>query len=63
MGARVRLGDLRNRVIFSLGGGLKSGISPAILNKSTVHWDWTVLQPKIVLDDAVFVERGRIFCE
>ena len=33
------------------------------LSKSSVHWDWTVLQPKILLDDKVFVEKGRIFCD
>lgn len=48
---------------FSLLGGLIPGIDPAILNRSTVHWDWTVLQPKILLDDRVFADRGRIFCE
>ena len=33
------------------------------LSKSSVHWDWTVLQPKILLDDDVFAENGRIFCD
>ena len=33
------------------------------LSKSTVHWDWTVLQPKILLDNEVFAENGRIFCD
>ncbi len=33
------------------------------LSKSSVHWDWTVLHPKILLDDCVFAENGRIFCE
>ena len=48
---------------FSLLGGLIPGVSASILNKSSVHWDWTVLQPKILLDDKVFTERGRIFCD
>ncbi len=47
---------------FSLLGGLREGISPSILNKSTVHWDWTVLQPKILLDGKVLTEKGRIMC-
>jgi hypothetical protein len=33
------------------------------LNKSAVHWDWTVLQPKILLDGEVFAEGGKIFCD
>ena len=47
---------------FSLLGGLMPGIDKKILNKSAVHWDWTVLQPKILLDDRVFADRGKIFC-
>jgi hypothetical protein len=47
---------------FSLLGGLRAGIPPGILNKSTVHWDWTVLQPRIVLDGKVLTEKGRILC-
>lgn len=30
------------------------------LSRSAVHWDWTVLQPRILLDGEVFAERGRI---
>ena len=48
---------------FSLLGGLIPGIDPNILNKSTVHWDWTVLHPKILLDDKVFAEKGRIYAD
>ena len=48
---------------FSLLGGLIPGIDQGILNRSSVHWDWTVLQPRTVLDDKVFADRGRIFCE
>ncbi len=33
------------------------------LSKSSVHWDWTVLQPKILLDDKVFSEHGRIYAD
>jgi hypothetical protein len=47
---------------FSLLGGLMPDIPPGILNKATVHWDWTVLQPKILLDDQVLTEKGRILC-
>jgi leucyl aminopeptidase (aminopeptidase T) len=46
---------------FSLLGGLIPGISSDILNQSAVHWDWTVLHPKILLDDKVFAENGKIF--
>ena len=38
------------------------GVSMA-LSKSSVHWDWTVLQPTILLDDKVFVEKSRIYCD
>ena len=48
---------------FSLLGGLMPDIPPGILNKSSVHWDWTVLQPKILLDGKPLAERGRIFCD
>ncbi len=33
------------------------------LSKSAVHWDWTVLQPKILLDGKVFAENGRIYAD
>jgi hypothetical protein len=33
------------------------------LSKSSVHWDWTVLQPRILLDGKVLAEKGRIFCD
>ncbi|MBM3347052.1 MAG: hypothetical protein FJY55_11245 [Betaproteobacteria bacterium] len=33
------------------------------LSRSSVHWDWTVLQPKIILDGRVIAEKGRIFCD
>ena len=46
---------------FSLLGGLMPGLSSDILVKSNVHWDWTVLQPRILLDDRVFVENAKIF--
>jgi leucyl aminopeptidase (aminopeptidase T) len=29
--------------------------------KSKVHWDWTVMQPTILLDDRILVKNGRIF--
>jgi leucyl aminopeptidase (aminopeptidase T) len=29
--------------------------------KSKVHWDWTVLQPTILLDDEVLVKDGQVF--
>ena len=32
------------------------------LSKSSVHWDWTVLQPKILLDGQIFSENGKIYC-
>lgn len=48
---------------FSLLGGLMPGIDASILNKSTVHWDWTVLHPKILLDGRVFAEKGRIYAD
>ncbi|HUF82828.1 MAG TPA: hypothetical protein VMN03_16960 [Burkholderiales bacterium] len=51
------MGDL------SLLGDLVSGLPKETLNRSTVHWDWTVLQPRILLDGKVLTERGRIFCE
>ena len=33
------------------------------LSKSSVHWDWTILQPKILLDDMVFAKNGKIYCD
>lgn len=51
------MGDL------SLLGSIIEGVDPAILNSSTVHWDWTVLQPKIILDNTVLTENGRIYCD
>ncbi|MEQ8204596.1 MAG: hypothetical protein RIA65_00350 [Woeseia sp.] len=48
---------------FSLLGGLLPGIEPNTLNKSTVHWDWTVLHPKILLDGKVLAEKGRIYAD
>jgi hypothetical protein len=35
---------------------------PGVLNEAAVHWDWTVLQPRIVLDGQVLTEKGRILC-
>ena len=29
--------------------------------KSKVHWDWTVIQPTVLLDGRVLVENGQIF--
>jgi leucyl aminopeptidase (aminopeptidase T) len=29
--------------------------------KSKVHWDWTVNQPSVLLDDEVLLQNGRIF--
>ena len=50
-------------VDFSLLGELwelQEGIS---LNKSDVDWDWTILQPKILLDDKVLADRGIFFLD
>ncbi|MBS0417753.1 MAG: hypothetical protein JSR66_08565 [Proteobacteria bacterium] len=33
------------------------------LNRSAVHWDWTVLHPKIVLDGETVLERGKVLIE
>lgn len=30
---------------------------------SKVHWDWTVMQPTVVLDDRVLLKDGRLFLE
>ena len=38
-------------------------VPPGVLNKSSVHWDWTVLQPKILLDGRPLTEKGRILCD
>jgi len=51
------MGDL------SLLGQLFPTIPSHWLNTSSVHWDWTVLQPKIYLDDRLLAEKGRIFCD
>jgi hypothetical protein len=51
------MGDL------SLLGRLESEFPPEQLTKSGVHWDWTVLQPRIELDGTVLTEKGRILCE
>lgn len=51
------MGDL------SLLGELEGDVPADFLNRSTVHWDWTVLQPKILLDGRVLTEKGKIFCE
>ena len=51
------MGDLS---MLSRIGGMEAEMA---LSKSSVHWDWTVLQPKILLDDDVFAENGRIFCD
>jgi hypothetical protein len=40
--------------------GLLMGETRFELNRSTVHWDWTVMQPRIVLDGETVVERGRV---
>ena len=29
--------------------------------KSQVHWDWTVIQPTVLLDDRVLLKNGQIF--
>jgi leucyl aminopeptidase (aminopeptidase T) len=29
--------------------------------KSRVHWDWTVMQPTVLLDDRILIKNGRIF--
>ncbi len=47
---------------FSLLGGLSEEAAQMGLNKSSVHWDWTVLQPTILLDGRVFADQGRIYC-
>ena len=41
----------------------KKGSTAIALSKSSVHWDWTILQPKILLDDKVFAENGKIYCD
>jgi len=48
------MGDL------SLLGTIIDNATAPILNQSAVHWDWTVLQPKILLDGVLFSENGKI---
>jgi hypothetical protein len=31
--------------------------------KSGVHWDWTVMQPTILLDGRVLLKDGRLFLD
>lgn len=40
--------------------GILMGDTDYQLSESTVHWDWTVLQPQIILDDEVVLNKGRI---
>ena len=48
---------------FSMLGELWELPEGVTLNKSDVHWDWTVLQPKILLDDKVFSDRGIFYLD
>jgi len=48
---------------FSFLSALDPSIPLHTLSQSTVHWDWTVLQPRIFLDGKLFAERGNIFCD
>lgn len=48
---------------FSLLAGNESKSFPFELNAASVHWDWTVLAPRILLDGELFAENGRILCE
>ncbi|MBS0398667.1 MAG: hypothetical protein JSR95_08325 [Proteobacteria bacterium] len=43
--------------------GILMGDQAPMLNQSSVHWDWTVLQPKIVLDGETILEAGRLLIE
>lgn len=40
--------------------GLLMGETSFQLPKSLVHWDWTVVQPQVLLDGETIVERGRV---
>ena len=40
--------------------GVLMGARAPDLSQSSVHWDWTVLHPKIVLDGEPILDRGRI---
>jgi leucyl aminopeptidase (aminopeptidase T) len=37
------------------------GLADHVYTKSKVHWDWTVLDAKLMCDDFVLVDRGRVF--
>lgn len=52
------MGDLNLLGILAKEAGMAMTLS-----KSTVHWDWTILQPRILLDGDVFAEKGRIYCD
>jgi leucyl aminopeptidase (aminopeptidase T) len=46
---------------MSVGGGLFERDSKAECAKSNVHWDWTVMQPTVLLDDTIIAKDGRLF--
>ena len=48
---------------FSMLGELWALPEGVTLNKSDVHWDWTILQPKILLDDKVLCDRGIFYLD
>ena len=48
---------------FSLLGGMLPGMNANSFNKSRVHWDWTVLMPRVELDGKVLCENGRFFID
>lgn len=51
------MGDL------SVASGLYARDSKLEWPKSGVHWDWTVMQPTVLLDDRVLLKAGRLFLE
>jgi len=45
---------------MSVGAGLLEREAKVEWSKSKVHWDWTVNQPTVLLDDRVLVKDGQI---
>jgi leucyl aminopeptidase (aminopeptidase T) len=46
---------------MSVGAGLFERDAKVEFTKSTVHWDWTVNQPTVLLDDVIVAKGGRLF--
>ena len=46
---------------MSVGAGLFERDSKVEWCKSKVHWDWTINQPTVLLDDQVVLQDGRLF--